>query len=237
MSYTLKPHIFGLFGDYFQLTDPNKDISGKGTLQRFNEAVAEDFDEEVMPEIENLVTNLIPALTLLNSHLSIVEESIGHNLYLGPEEVWRRRVLKYIMRLYEIRGTKKCYTLLLNWIGFDVTITEHSDDYTFDSAVTFDDATRVWDRSCQGCSDYTLDLSRIVPGASTLSSVELAAINSIIEFNQPINANLREILFDGSSIGACDFMPDFNNDFLVCGGEYGEPDFNADYSTDYNVAP
>lgn len=209
----LKPLIFSLFGDFEKIIDSKKDVADKGILERVQESVGEDYDEELADLIDNFVTYNVPPTTASESVLPNIEADYGNVGILPAMSLPNRRTAqRHILKYYAIRGTKKCYELMLNLIGFDAEITEFFSTFTFDSPVTLDDPERVFDLGkCSACSGYTINLIRF-SGSDPLSDAELAVITRIIKFNEPINARLVSLTLDGSTVG--DFNIDYNYDFL-----------------------
>lgn len=197
--FTLKDKIFGYFGKEEAATDTYKDVDGKGLLQRYNEAIAEDFDEEFVILVENMVENTVDPLTALEKFLPYLEEQFGVGMALTDDLVLRRKILRYINRFNSIKGTKLSYELLFALIGVTVVITEHFDYFTLDDAVaTLDDDARTLDSSvcAQHCTDYSLELT----GAGGLTPELVNRILSVIEVNEPINADLREVTYNGGPV-------------------------------------
>lgn len=198
----LKDIIFTrFFTHYEKLVDVNKDLTGKGTLERFTEAVAEEYDAELEPMITAILDN-IHSHNGQAQYLPFIGSAYGNESY-GYNEVLslyplglERRLNQYLRRMYGIRGTKKCLEVLFNLIGFNYTITEAYSSYSFDSPTTFDDEDRTWDMFCNGCSTYALELTRIT-GSGVATSQELACIWSIIKFNEPMNAILDSLIVQG----------------------------------------
>lgn len=213
---------FNIFPKFFtahdKRTDVNKDVNGKGTLERFNEIIGQDLDLEVVPLMENLVENIYPPTTVWDRYIPYLESMFGFknktwNLYLSNSLPTRRTVLQVITRLHSIRGTRRGYEICFAMLGMSAVLTEYPAGYGFDSHVTFDDDNRTFDSTCPTCSDYSLDLT----GTLALTPDIIQAIGSIIIFNEPINARLRSITYNGApiSIGLPDFNNDFNTDFLI----------------------
>lgn len=200
------------FTSHDKRTDSNKDVNGKGTLERFTEIVGKDLDENIMPLLDNLLLNIYPHDTAFDRYIPYLESMFGFkytnwNLYLSSAISMRRNVLAVIHRLHSIRGSYRGYEVCFSMLGMTIVLTEHPAGYGFDSIVTLDDVNRTFDSNCPTCSDYSLDLT----GTITITPAVLQAIASIIEFNEPINARLRSLTYNGSPISIT--FPDFNNDF------------------------
>lgn len=180
-------------------TDPNKDGGGKGTLQRYNEMVAEDYDDELQPLIDELVSNNLDPSTALAKFIIYLECLLGNPVQLSTTEALRRLVLQYATHFYTIRGTAKGYITLYSMIGLVASIVELEAEHPFDDALLdFDDDTRLLDSQCAPCSEYCVILTSTP--SFVLSSDSLDAIFNIIEFNEPINAVLAKVELDGECI-------------------------------------
>jgi P2-related tail formation protein len=135
-----------------------------------------------------------------------------NTLYLSSTLAMRRKILQKIAGYYQIKGTLWAYQLQLSVLGCTVVITEHYNDYGFDSPVTFDDTVRRFDMKCSMCSTYELAIT----GSGSLTAALEAAIRSIIKFNEPINAKLIALTYNGGGMtpGRGDFNNDENEDFF-----------------------
>lgn len=213
---TYETYIFPeLFDPIDTYNDINKDIDGKGTNERFHECLGAELDENIMPYIDNLVANTLDPATCFDRYILYLESMMGYNkdlntLYISSDAGIRRSILQKILRLYQIKGTKRALTILFSWIGMSVAITEIPNNFGFDSPRTFDDPVRRFDMRCSGCSDYNIDLT-----GPSLTDELLAAITSILTFNNPINAHIGIVTLNGTPI-------------VVPGGDY-----NSDYSSDF----
>lgn len=211
----IKEFIFKLFSNYDKTNDTYIDSTGKGFLERFNLVVANDFDTEIYPKIEYFFENVLNPVSAFEKYLPFLEGGVGNDvLFLSANADVRRKIQKFILRLYQIKGTVKGYTHLFRLLGFNAEITESWLDYSFDSPITFDDAERRFDMQCQGCSKYCINLTRTGGGVAEPTPVEVQAIKNIIKFNEPINAKLDCITFRDTPIDTGDYSYlDFNLDF------------------------
>ena len=200
MAFVLKDKIFRFFGIYETITDTLKDnvtVPGKGIKQRYYESIAEDFDEELIPLIDLYIDNLIPPQTILAKFLFLAECMWGGLVILLPTETLRRKVLRFANHILTIKSTIPSYELLFRMLGStSVVITEDFTKYGFDSAVTFDDPDRVFDNACPTCSTYDVTLT----GGPAITDDLQFAFFRIINFLEPINAQLGTFLYDGLEI-------------------------------------
>ena len=189
-----KTKIFNLFSPYDHTADINKDSEHKGTNQRYNEVIGGYIDEELLKKIDNLVENNLLPDVAYERFIPYLEQRLGVNVIMGNTMEWRRRVLAHILHWYQIRGTIKAYTLMLSMLGFEeIEITEDIHTNSLDSAVTFDDPERVFDMSkCNRCVFYDIKFKGTVQITPELNK----AIDSIIKFNEPINARRRTIRYN-----------------------------------------
>lgn len=209
-----KDKIFEFFG-HWKLYDSNKDVQGKGTMERFNEVVGEDIDDELLPYLDYLILRNIVPETADESRLANLERNVNLDLYFGSSLTARRRVRKHIHFFNQIRGTVRAYHLMFKLIGFDIEITEEWMEYSFDSPVTFDDPIRRFDMGCGGCSAYRIDILGDywddVNEVTTITQEQLDAFRSIIIYNQPINATLDGLFID--KLGAAYQILSYDNSY------------------------
>lgn len=142
-----KDYIFkNLFPSYFQENDTYIDAEGKGILQRFIEVCAEYFDNDLMPDIDNMMdildvdktSNIF--LNYLWQYFDYIPYAYGvivNNEQYNPENIDRwlnnasgfpkadtRAILKYAVSLFKIRGTYDFYKILGRFYGVDIEISE-----------------------------------------------------------------------------------------------------------------
>lgn len=195
------------FSRYDKRVDINKDYQGKGTLERYMEALGKSLDDEIMSKVDNITDDIMDPDYVLTRYIEYLEHNMGYNieqntLYIhtknpSANEIPRRNMLRHITQYYRIKGTKRSYELMFGMMGFtSVVITEHFNDYGFDSSVTLDDANRRFDLKCSPCSAYTVALT----GSLIANQLMYDSIRSILQFNEPINLRLRELTYNAISI-------------------------------------
>lgn len=197
MPINLKNTIFARFFSLFDKEqDDNKDVDGKGTIERYQETIGEDVDLNVIPFIDNAHDNLIVPQTMFERYIIDRENSLGNNvLFLGFSTEMRRRIIKHWIRYVNIKGTIRCYEVLFSMLGITgITITELFDTGGFDSITTFDSDIRpTFDSGkCSPCTFYSIELV-----GPPLTTEIYNAIFSIIMFNEPINAKLLDLTYNG----------------------------------------
>ncbi len=202
---TFQSRIFNLFGRYDKRTDTYKNGAGKGLNERFQESIGKSIDDELMGLIDQFLANTIEPQTVFDELLPLAERMLGYDvknqtLQLGETVAWHRRILAHMIRYYHIKGTKRCYELLFEIMGLEVIIEEFWTLPTFDSSnpdLTFDSEDRpLLDLGkCTPCSRYEIT----IVGGPPWSEVQ-AGVDSIIVFNEPINAYRGLLAYNGQEI-------------------------------------
>lgn len=195
MAFSLKDIIYDFFGVRAKRNDINKDVDGKGFQQRYNELLAGDFDDNELLLLNELIERTSDPRTVVVALLPYLECNWGNNLVIDQSTSVKRKVQQYISRYYEIKGTKQGYEILFRMMGFDtVVLDEIFIDFGFDSPITFDDNERRFDGRCKPCTPYNITLTGSLPVTQEL----ITYVYNIIRFNEPINARVRDVLYNGS---------------------------------------
>ena len=140
------------FPYYYKENDTYKDEQGKGILERFVEVCSEYFDDNVTPDIDKLLDQIDPD-TAEGIFLNYIWEYFSYlpfawGVLIGNEEDWKlfgkdqisrwmntiknfpkadaRKMLKYAISLYKIRGTEAFYQILGRFYNVQFTITQVS---------------------------------------------------------------------------------------------------------------
>lgn len=199
ITYYFKDWFFNKLPAYFTNNDSYQDANGEGLLKRYLRNYGMELDEEFKPYIDNFLDLFDAAIceTTLLPHLSFI---LGLPISLDNTEATYRKVLKYAIRLYKIKGTAGSYKMLFNFIGLDITILEDIPPppviYDANPIFIYDDPTGVkkYDTGCAACSGYSIAYNSFVDPTNVASvpGALLALAQNIICFLQPINAT-----FDG----------------------------------------
>lgn len=199
MSFLLKEKIFGLFGVNAKVNDSLKDAFGKGINERYQESIGESYDDELSDLIDNAIENLVVPATMKAELIVLLEVMLGGILTISNLENYRRKIIQFAHTLYNVKGTITGFKIPLFMLGFTgVVIETITYEGTLDSTTsTLDDDIRTLDSEpgC-GCGKYRLLLTGSIP----LTPEILIAIRNVINFNQPINAELLEILYNDEDI-------------------------------------
>ena len=205
--------IFGFFGPFEKRQDSNKDNSGRGTLERYMRAFGDDLDTNVIPLIENLSPNLYEPEKMLTPLLDYQEDVRGvlplFNLKLtasptdaAKNEWMRRRILRSIDWLRAIKGTKKCYQLLLYLIDptiVAVATPEYFRDYRYDNNEIYDDIAQYDMSMCSECPQYDILITTTTPSATPTTDF-IQSLKNIITFNHPIDCRIRTVRYNSTII-------------------------------------
>ena len=116
----LKDIIFSrFFSKWDKKRDTYKDATGRGILQRYNELLAEEYDQYSSEALDKLIENTSVPSTLLPKFINYLEKQIG-SPYINSDLVLKRKLLRYLQKVYDIKGTKTSYELMYRLMGFDV---------------------------------------------------------------------------------------------------------------------
>lgn len=197
MAFVLKNIIFGLFGVNAKVNDVHKDINGKGINERYNEAIAEDYDEEIETKIDGYFDNLIIPQTAQEKFLYSIERNIGIPVQLSDLEAFRRRMIILNNAITLTKGTEKSYLLLFNLIGVTgMVVTVPDKIFGLDSITTLDSDTRRFDGRKFCCFHFSLDLT----GTATHNAELEKQILTIVNYLRPINSEIDAITYNATPI-------------------------------------
>lgn len=218
MTFSLKDIIFDFFGIKDKLNDLFKDVNGKGLHQRFNEMLAEDLDENEIDKTNNVVKYTCDPQECMEKFLFYKEQAFGGLYAISSNPIIRRKILSFAVYLNRIKGTEESYQIPILLLGF-TTVEIHEFDATngFDSPTTFDDEERVFDMKCAGCGKYRINIT----GTISMTAGLLNSIINIVKYNEPINAKLENIYYNGSPAVVDDSGGDFDEN------DFDENDFNV----------
>lgn len=230
--FKLKPIIFDkFFGRGDKTNDPYKDVNNKGINERYQEILADDWDEELLPLVENILDNTLVPDTAWVRFIPYLENMLGIKPLVEDLAI-RRKIIKNIISIYKVKGTLRSYEIVFKILGFtSVTIEDLEFVQSFDSPVTFDDVNRRFDASnCQTCSYYNLHLT----GDFLISSELAAIIIRAVEMVEPINAKLYKVTFNDINIDFSIFVA-ANGDLIYDNILGVVTDFNLSTNGDLSV--
>lgn len=197
MDFKLKTRLFEYFGRDAKVRDTFKDVNGKGISERYHEALGEGYDDDVSDLLDNFIDRTIVPKEMVSQLIPLMEWMLGSPVVVTDAVAMRRRIIQFAQQIYNIKSTALSYEILLRMLGFDtVTIQEFVITSGFDSDVTFDDEIRAFDGADNNCAAYSV----LLTGSITVTDAVNDAVFRIIAFLEPVNADLRQVLYNGSPI-------------------------------------
>ena len=190
-----KNYLFNLLPAYFHKADSNKDSNNEGTLNRFLQALGDDLDTEVVTYIESF-TDILEIETTPSKFINYLSYTLGNPPDIFKDEVLYKKLLRYILNVYKIKGTRESYELYFSMLGFNVTIIEENDslvDLYDASTEAYDNTVTIYDDGCKPCSPYDVIFTSVASPLAPLNSTTLQNLRDIIFFVEPINAHLRNL--------------------------------------------
>ena len=199
--FSLRLIIWDLFGNRDDLTDLLKDNNARGLNQRFQELLAGDMDDNVINLINNLVAFTRDPTDMQDRFIPYLENVVGGLPRVETTTLSRKKNIALAVRLISRRGLFSGFEIGLRMIGFDsVVIAGDPVISGFDSPETFDSGVRRFDQRCITCLEYDLFLT----GGFTITTTILGFVNSVVEYNEPIFAQLRTIFYNGQPLNVED---------------------------------
>lgn len=206
MAFSLRYFFFGQLPLYYKVNDTYKDVDDRGLLERYLEIFGKEVDDEIFPKIENYLDIIIP-LETPEQYLTALGFTLGSPPDLLNDPNLYAKVLAYIIQIYKIKGTARAFELLFQLLGYSITVVElpPSETVLLDSLNILDDGL-TFDAGCPGCSGYEIIINTLLnPGEGdcdeqsheAVDNTILATFIKIIEFNQPINADLMGLVNGG----------------------------------------
>lgn len=192
---TIEEKLVELLDPYDIIADSYKDSNDRGLLERLQRTLGADMDANLMPKVDKLVETLLDPRTAEEGYLTLLEAMLGDIPRIGSNVPLRRKLIQYVHKLYNIKGTKRSYELLFKLFGFTgLQITEFYRSGGFDSPLTLDDPIRRFDGGgCKGCSGYDLYLT----GPLVLTTAELLVyVGYVVKVCEPIDTRLRRIYYN-----------------------------------------
>lgn len=189
---SFKEFIFDQFPEFYQNSDTYKNSEGKGIFQRFCETLGMEFDEEIVPYIENL-TNLLDFRYADAKYLPLLGGLIGAPQFTGITEEAYRKLLENLIYIYQIKGTKESFEKLFSIFGYSIELlsdinplaTYYDDVAKYDDGSTYDNLEKYY-------TYFDIKFYNLITGDlldySTMSQTERNLIDELILFLKPINS-------------------------------------------------
>lgn len=232
-----KDWFFGKLPSYFKDQDTYVDSNGEGLVERYLRNFGMEMDENFYPFIYNFL-DLFDALKCQAELLPYLSFLIGSPISIDNTEETYRRVIRYAVQVYKVKGTLLSYQMLFNFMALDVTILEDTPGLpvTYDAEPLFiyddPDGIKQYDTDCAACSGYSVLYNEFnhdpLFEPITISADQKTIAQKIICFLQPINATFngytrRLILFD-------EFPIDITDE-----SEFTGADTSGEFSDDFDI--
>lgn len=189
---------FSKLPDYFKETDNYKDILGRGLLERYLLNFELELEDELYLFIRDFVNILDPQITP-DKFLALIAYTLGNPLDVNGNRETYRKILRYAVNIYKIKGTIPSYKLLFNLLGLDVDIIEYDNpvNVRFDREFNFDIGLK-FDQVCKKCGEYTVAYHNWNDECSTFTvgpvdPTLVTLLPKLVSFLEPIDAKLRNI--------------------------------------------
>lgn len=209
-------------------------VNGKGIFQRFIEAHGYILDTYITPKIGTL-TDINTILTTDEAYVSYIAWYLGNPPDTFYDDDKYRKLLRYIIDINKVKGTKLSYELLFGILGINVTITEDETvDYRYDSGLSYDDGEQ-YDLGCPPCSGYSLilgDPNNVIIDWEINPLIE-AMLMALIKYVEPINARMTSWTYVGSGQYLIDLDSNIPSAGVLTGGGY----YNEDETVTVSATP
>lgn len=198
--------LFGQLPLYYKIQDTYKDQNDEGLFERYLEIFGLELDQELMPLVDDYL-RIVDPFDTDDKYLTTLGYTLGSPPDLLGNPANYAKLLAYIIQVYKIKGTARALQLLFSLLGFNISVVEYPPSQTvlLDDSNILDD-NKTLDSGCPGCSDYEVVVNTLLtPGSSICSSSAYGVVTpqilptfiKIIEFNQPINADLIGLINGG----------------------------------------
>lgn len=175
----------------FKELDTYKDNSGRGLFERYCEIFGLEYDNEVIPKIENY-TEITDVMICEEKFIKHLAYTLGQPPNFFTSVPLYRRFLSFVLSLYKIKGTLASYETMFGYLGYKIHIALGRDECTFydDPEILYDNDEH-YDTCCLPCVDYTIVVSN--KNAKCLPSSDVNSIRwNLGSFQTP--AELEKIL-------------------------------------------
>lgn len=191
--------LFSLFPQYFIENDTYKNTEDEGLLERYMSVFGYELDMEVIPTL-GCYLEIIDAQISDKKYLVHIADIFGNPPDIFKDETIYRNLLTYIIPIYKIKGTKGAYELFFSILGFGVNLIEIpilDVTSTYDLGGEYDtgEENALYDiTGCETCSYYDIEFYPLHNPDAVVDAGTLAKLRSVVFFNEPINARLRNFI-------------------------------------------
>jgi phage tail-like protein len=203
MAFSFLKHLWSKLPDYFHVMDSYRENDpeqkGRGLLQRYLLNFEQEYDQDIYPFIRDFVNILDPEITP-EKFLPFLAYTLGDPVDVDGTKATYRKILRYAVAIYKIKGTIPSYKLLFNLLGLDVDIIEYEPpvNIKFDREFKYDIPGIKYDQFCNVCGEYSVAYHDRGDDCSTftvnpVSSTLVGLLPKLVAFLQPLDAKLRDI--------------------------------------------
>lgn len=201
---SLAPFFFNSLPLYFKARDTNKDLEGKGVLERYISSIMDEA-EEIKSTISGL-ENLVNPSTTTNEYITLLASLLGNPPATFRDNTFYRKLNTVIAWILYYRGTEKGFINFFSILGIQATLEllPSSEPTRFDDGKLFDDV-NLYDSGKVFCRYYKtvlMDPESNVPvlGEDPIPGWAISNLLRIFEYLLPINAFLSEVDYNGEII-------------------------------------
>lgn len=209
----LEQEIYRFLPSWFKINDPNKNISGEGTIERFFKLLASELDDYFLAKLIALQANT-KSVSDIPFTLMPYEERLRGTDTFGINDLAtyldiRRKILLYAERLHQHKGTTQALETIFYWLGFyDITFEEVFPTYfSFDIVIEFDNANRHFDNKCSQCS-----ILNIMMNHDNLTNELKDVVKRVVRWGVPWRV-LTFVFYNGDTSGIGIFDDTFDDTF------------------------
>lgn len=185
---------------YFVENDTYKDANGDGILMRYLSVLGYELDMDIVNQIPCYL-KIIDPTTCAEEFLIHLSDVLGNPPDIFNDISLYRKLLNYIVAVYKIKGTVAAYELFFSLLGYDIAIVEiepvnNESQYDIEGEYDTGNIDSVYDNNrCSPCSAYSITFyPQTLEGINITQSL-LDRLRVAIDFNEPINAKLRDLTF------------------------------------------
>lgn len=201
---SLKDIIWGYFPHWYHQSDTYKDGNGKGLFQRYLEAFGNEWDEELLPKLED-IRDTNDVLTVNSDLLRHLSWFLGNPPDMVYHDAKYRLLLRYLHGINKYKGNEEGYKRIFAILGISVTLIIHElTDYRYDNPeLNYDDNQNLhrYDSECPSCTDYSIQLNDDEGYVTGLLQGDYASgtqliiniLMAMIKYVEPINMRLRDL--------------------------------------------
>lgn len=188
---------FKQFPPRYQSLDSYKDVDNRGLLERYlGDVIGVELDVSIKNELDTFLNiwNLNKTPTNL---LPFMGGNLGYVPNLQTTSRQYRKLLSYIIPIYQTKGTELSFQLVYKILGYECKIIEEvpKKSTKYDSLYLYDAEPdlEIYDQDCDVCSNFWIALKPLNSNplflpSFTFSPLEIQQGLEIAEWLRPLNA-------------------------------------------------